>query len=346
MLDFWRQLGGARAATRRRRLVTGALAAAACLEGEPDSSLLRAARALRWQTREMRPTDQLIVEGFALVREAARRVHGKVHYPAQLAAGVVLASGGLAEMQTGEGKTLTALLPAFLYALAGQGTHVVTANDYLAQRDARFAAAVFERLGLTVGCVTSDLPYDQRGPQYACDVTYGAAREFGFDFLRDRLAAEALNEQGRAQGCATCAQQRARYFALVDEADSVLIDDARTPLLIAVGGNRESEDSEFYRWCHRAATALDAQRDMVFDHAQRSIRLTNEGCRRVLEIGRLPAGKESTFDRAFHQVEQSLVAHFLLRRDRDYVVRAEGVEIVDTSTGRIAAGRKWRDGLQ
>ena len=158
---------------------------------EPDSSLLRASQALRWQARAARPSDELIVEGFALVREASRRVHGQAHYPTQLAAGVVLASGGLAEMQTGEGKTLTALLPTFLYALAGRGCHVVTANDYLAQRDARFAGAVFKLLGLTVGCVSGEMPYEQRGPQYACDVTYGAAREFGFDFLRDRLAGEA-----------------------------------------------------------------------------------------------------------------------------------------------------------
>jgi preprotein translocase subunit SecA len=329
------RIGDARAAGRRRALVAGALSAAERLKAEPTSALREAAHALRWQARSAAPSDDLIVRGFALVREAARRVHGQAHYPTQLEAGVVLASGGLAEMQTGEGKTLAALLPAFVYALAGRGCHVVTANDYLAQRDARFAGAAFDALRLTVGCATGDLPYDQRHGEYACDVTYGAAREFGFDFLRDRLAGDPERRQ-----------QRGRYCALVDEADSVLVDDARTPLVIALGGEISNEEAEFSAWCHRAAETLDGACDMSIDRARRSIRLTQQGCQRVVGLARPPAWKAEGLDRVFHQVEQSLAARLLLYKDRDYIIDAEGVGIVDPSTGRVAAGRKWRDGLQ
>ena len=335
MIGALRRIGDARAAGRRRALVAGALAAAERLEAEPTSALREAAHALRWQARAAAPSDELIVRGFALVREAARRVHGQAHFPTQLEAGVVLALGGLAEMQTGEGKTLAALLPAFVYALSGRGCHVVTANDYLAQRDARFAGAAFDALGLTVGCVTGDVPYDERRGEYACDVTYGAAREFGFDFLRDRL----VEDQDRRQ-------QRERYCALVDEADSVLVDDARTPLVIALGDEISAEEAAFYTWCHRAAGALDGERDTSIDRPRRSVRLTEHGCQRVVALGCPPAWEAEGLDRVFHQVEQSLAARLLLCKDRDYIVDAEGVGIVDPSTGRVAAGRKWRDGLQ
>ena len=343
MIGSLRRVGDKRAAIRRRALVERVLASATRLHDLPEPELLRAAQALRWQARSAVPSDELIVEGFALVREATRRVHGQAHYPTQLDAGVVLSSGGLAEMQTGEGKTLTALLPAFLYALAGQGCHVATANDYLARRDAKFARAAFQLLGMHVGCVANDLPYEQRGDQYACDVTYGDAREFGFDFLRDRLAQDASDAIGSGSDCR---KQRRRYFALVDEADSVLIDDARTPLIIALAGELTSDEVDFYVWCDRIAKSLDAKQDMIFDHARRSVRLTESGCRRVVSLGRLPAWQGATLDRVYEQIEQSLTANYLLCRDRDYILDADGVGIVDPSSGRVAVGRKWRYGLQ
>jgi preprotein translocase subunit SecA len=318
------------------------------LESLSDAALREEAESLRWRTRAGVPSDELIIPGFALVREASRRVHRQAHYPTQLAAGLVLARGGLAEMQTGEGKTLTALLPALVHALAGRGCHVVTANDYLAKRDARFAAPVLERLGLAVGCVWGELPYDDRGPEYACDVTYGTAREFGFDFLRDRLALDAYNGQWRScdSGAATgeVTKQRPRYFALVDEADSVLIDDARTPLVIAVGGSQGEQEVQRYRWCDRAAKLLRAERDLIMDRKGQAIRLTKEGCRQLLQLGSPPSATAGMAE-VYHQVEQSLAAHMLLRRDRDYVMTDEGVQIVESSTGRLATGRQWRAGL-
>jgi len=339
VLEALRQFADQRSARRRQALVQAVLTADEHWQAQSDDELLRSARRLRVAAGAWRLADEMLVEGFALVREASRRVHRQSHYGVQLHAGVVLADGGLAEMQTGEGKTLTALLPAFLYALEGAGCHVVTANDYLARRDADFAAAVFQRLGLRVGCIAAALPYERRGAEYAADVTYGAAREFGFDFLRDRLQRDAL-------GADAVLQQRALHYALVDEADSVLIDDARTPLLIAVNSSQHSQEVDFYRWCDGAVQSLDSDRDLALDAPRRSIRLTDAGCRRIIALGRLPAWTAASPDRVFHQVEQSLTAHLLLRRDRDYIVADDGVGIVDPSTGRVAAGRKWRDGLQ
>jgi preprotein translocase subunit SecA len=336
MLTAWRNLAGFGAERRRRVLVQRIIAGCERLEAEPESALRRMSQELAWRVGGAAISDDAIVEGFALVREAARRVHGQPHFPTQLAAGVVLARGGLAEMQTGEGKTLAALLPTFLHALAGRGCHVVTANDYLAQRDARFAGAAFETLGLRVGCVTNDILYEERGPQYACDVTYGAAREFGFDFLRDRLS-----QEGGVAG-----RQRPRYFALVDEADSVLIDEARTPLVIALGAEPGDQEVEFLEWCSRVAASLDAPRDLSVDRSQRCVRLTHQGRRRVVDSGRRPTWDGAAVDRAFHQIEQAGAAQLLLQRDRDYVVSDGRVEIVDPATGRVSAGRKWRNGLQ
>lgn len=323
---------------RRAALLRRIVGAEATWRTVDDDALRRAGLGMRWRARGGAFADDAIVDAFALVREAARRAYGQPHYATQLLAGLVLVDGALAEMQTGEGKTLAALLPAFVQGLAGEGCHVVTANDYLAQRDAEFARGVLGRLGMTVGCVVGDLPYAERRPQYDRDVTYAAARELGFDFLRDRLANDAAKDLERGV-------QRARHFALVDEADSVLIDDARTPLVIAVEGAASEPELEFFRWCDDSARKLDAEA-MTLDATRRTVRLTQAGCRRVLASGRLPAWAGAAPERVFHQVEQSLAAHRLLRRGRDYVVDDRGVGIVDPSTGRVAEGRKWRDGLQ
>ncbi len=341
MLLTWPRTNVPRLA-RCRALAQRVLAAGERLRELPDLALQSAATALGWQAHVDGTSPQFLVDVFALVREASRRVHGQAHYVAQLMAGFVLARGGLAEMPTGEGKTLAALLPAFARALAGHGVHVVTANDYLAERDARFAGSVFELLGLRVGFITSEIPYADRGPQYACDATYGTAREFGFDFLRDKLAPDAA-------GAAATRQQRGLHFALVDEADSVLIDDARTPLLIAVDEGLAKGEAEFYAWCDAAASRL-AERTHFQRDDRRSLRLTNEGCRVVAELMLAREHEDGirppALERTYRQVEQSLVARLLMHRDRDYVVGASGVEIVDASTGRVSSGRKWREGLQ
>jgi preprotein translocase subunit SecA len=304
---------------------------------------------LRWRAISGIHWQQILPESFALVCEAARRVHGTPHFEVQILAGIALMGGGIAEMQTGEGKTLAALLPAFLRGLYGRGCHVVTANDYLAKRDAAFARPVFDLLGMSVGCIFDGLPREARSGEYACDVTYGTAREFGFDFLRDTLEADAVDPpvaHPRTGGItpATCGVQRGHDFALVDEADSVLLDDARTPLLIATQKD-DARDARLYQWSSAAADRLQAGVDFTIDEKSLRARLSQHGTHQVLRGREVPCTLGIDRQRLFDQVERSLIARHALCRDRDYVVASEGVVIVDSSTGRIADGRKWQDGL-
>ena len=307
---------------------------------------------LRRYDRNSRATAQqsllraLLPMAYAVVRESARRAHRQAHYEVQIMAGIGLFKGGIIEMQTGEGKTLAVLLPAYLHSLAGKGCHIVTANDYLAQRDASFASAVLEPLGVSVGCVVEGLPRDKRRAEYDAAVTYGTAREFGFDFLKDRLAGKSQSAMHRAgERCDGTVVQRGHYFALVDEADSVLIDDARTPLLIA---NQEAEDpfkQQMIRACHQIALGLDNQEQFELNHNLRSSALTKRGCLSVL--GRCPPEFVRVFgsDAIYRQVENSLCANYLFQSNRHYIVDAGKVVIVDESTGRVADGRKWQSGL-
>src|SRR5690606_35198233 len=207
-----------------------------------DVQLERSARELRWRCLSGEPLKRLMPAAYALVQEATRRATGLSHYPVQIMGGIALFEGGIAEMQTGEGKTLTALLPTFLHALAGQGSHVITSNEYLAERDAQLGASIFNRLGMTVGCIRHELKPDERGPEYAADITYGTAKEMGFDFLRDRLKKYGQTGHERTRpftgiegSQSDTIVQRGLHFALIDEADSILIDEAKTPLLIALG---------------------------------------------------------------------------------------------------------------
>ncbi len=341
---------GTRPPRRWRRLARQIAAASQQLESLPQLALQQQAQQLRWQAYTSTAIGRLMPHAFALVREASRRVHRQAHFEIQLTAGIALAAGRIVEMETGEGKTLTALLPSFLHALQGRGCHVVTANDYLAQRDAQFARPVFEMLGLTVGCVLSDLPQPQRGAEYGCDVTYGTAREFGFDFLRDALSQETAaaaqpisNGAASTTGTGDCVQ-RGQHCALVDEADSVLLDDARTPLLIA---NEAADPTArpLYRWSAVLANQLSTGRDFTIDPKSRRAHLTQRGCVQVVRCPKPPGLDVFDTQRIYRQVECALAAQHLLLRDRDYVVHSQGVAIVDQSTGRIAEGRKWQDGL-
>jgi preprotein translocase subunit SecA len=318
-----------------------------------DAQLERSARELRWRCMSGEPLPRLMPVAYALVREATRRATGLTHYPVQVMGGIALFEGGIAEMQTGEGKTLTALFPTFLHALAGQGCHVITANEYLAERDAELGESIFGRLGMTVGCIRHDISPDERGPEYAADVTYGTAKEMGFDFLRDRLKkyGQTGHERTRQFTGIESSQsdrivQRGLYFALIDEADSILIDEAKTPLLIALGEDNDAESVGLFRWCARAVDQLHAGVDYHYDPRRRSVCLSEAGCRRILALPKPASIARADSERVYRQLERALTAEFAFQRDRDYVVDEENkLAIVDESTGRLMDGRKWQDGL-
>ncbi|MBV9676187.1 MAG: preprotein translocase subunit SecA, partial [Acidobacteriaceae bacterium] len=289
--------------------------------------------------------DDILIEAFAVAREAGRRVLNMRHFDVQLIGGTVLHRGRIAEMKTGEGKTLVATLPSYLNALSGKGVHVVTVNDYLARRDSEWMGRMHRFLGLNVGTIVHDLDDNQRRAAYAADVTYGTNNEFGFDYLRD-------NMKFRLEDYV----QRDFNFAIVDEVDSILIDEARTPLIIA-GPSEESTD-KYYR-VNRIIPFLERGEviegkepgqsyttgDFTVDEKHRTVALTEEGVLKVeklLNTGNLydPANIEMN-----HHVQQGLRAHILYQRDRDYVVQDGQVIIVDEFTGRLMPGRRWSDGL-
>src|SRR5450755_2275662 len=272
-----------------------------------------------------------LVTAFALAREAGRRFLAMRHFDVQLIGGMVLHDGKIAEMKTGEGKTLVATLPAALSALAGRGVHSITVNDYLARRDAEWMSALYRGLGLSVGVIVHDLDDEQRRAAYGADITYGTNNEFGFDYLRDNMKYDLAN----------CVQ-RAHHFAIVDEVDSILIDEARTPLIIS--GPAEESTDKYYK-IDKIIPKLIQDIDYTLDEKHRQATLTEEGvskCERLLSLGNLydPAHME-----VIHHVYQGLRAHALYRRDVDYVVKDGEVIIVDEFTGRQMPGRRWSDGL-
>jgi preprotein translocase subunit SecA len=272
-----------------------------------------------------------IVPAFALVREAGRRFLNMRHFDVQLIGGMVLHEGKIAEMKTGEGKTLVATLPAALNALAGRGVHIVTVNDYLARRDAEWMSALYRGLGLSVGVIVHDLDDDQRRAAYGADITYGTNNEFGFDYLRDNMKYD----------LAQCVQ-RAHHFGIVDEVDSILIDEARTPLIIS--GPAEESTDKYYK-IDKIIPKLIKDIDYTLDEKHRQATLTEEGfnkCERLLGLTNMsdPANID-----VMHHVYQALRAHTLYKADVDYVVKEGGVIIVDEFTGRQMPGRRWSDGL-
>ncbi len=275
--------------------------------------------------------DEILPEAFATAREAAKRVLGMRPFDVQVIGGVVLHQGKIAEMKTGEGKTLVAVLPVYLNALAGKGVHVVTVNDYLARRDAEWMGQVYRFLGLTVGCIQQDMDNTERQVAYNCDVTYGQNNEFGFDYLRD-------NMKYRIEDMV----QRGHHFALVDEVDSILIDEARTPLIIS-GPSDERTDK--YYGANSIIPSLQKDKDYSVDEKQRTATLTEEGIARaekMLNVDNLydPANME-----ILHCVNQALVAHKLYHLDVEYMIKDGEVVIVDEFTGRVMPGRRWSDGL-
>ena len=302
--------------------------------------------------RELTDARPSQVEAIALIAESVRRTHGLVPHDVQLHAGHILAAGHLGEMATGEGKTLVALLPAFCFALAGRGVHVATVNSYLAERDCEFARPAFERLGMSVGLLVEKASKAEKHKAYASHVTYGVGTEFGFDYLRDQLAIRALGEvrprfhdilSGRSQARPDVVQ-RGHAFAVIDEADSVLIDEARSPLIVATGARNPHATPQMFHLADRIAAGLRDGEHFTREAPSQRLTLTRDGTRRALEM--------LTDDVLPHllriwqgYVEQALHARHRLRRDVHYVVTDGKVVIVDEFTGRPCPDRTWRDGM-
>jgi preprotein translocase subunit SecA len=326
------------------RYVRAAKGFEAPLQALSDAQLQAKTEEFRARLRAGTTLIALLPEAFAVVREAASRTLKMRHFDVQLIGGIALHEGRIAEMRTGEGKTLVATLPAYLNALPGEGVHVVTVNEYLAQRDADWMAPVFRFLGLSVGVIKNSQTPEEKRAAYACDITYGTNNEFGFDYLRDNLAFS-LEER----------VQRALAYAIVDEVDSILIDEARTPLIIS--GPAE-ESTELYARINELVPRLKRQEvedgpgDFSVEEKDKQVHLTEEGHEHVeqlmLQSGLLTQG-ESLYDatniRLMHHLNAALRAQALYRRDVDYIVRGGEVIIVDEFTGRTMPGRRWADGL-
>lgn len=321
------------------------------LQSLAQRDLLQMSQQLRWNARSGARLDRLLPEVFALGVEATRRVLGFRHYPVQVLGGIDLFEGHVTEMQTGEGKTITAVLPALLRGMVGRGVHVVTANSYLAERDAHEMGKIYSFLGLSSGCILPHMDDEERRRQYACDITYGTASEMGFDFLRDRLkrGAEFADSPFLDVFASSAAEeqpvQRELYCALIDEADSILIDEARTPLVIGVEQPNSSAMLALYHWCRDVVPQLTPRRDFIFDERQRAASLTQDGCRSVTLISKPIVLDGIETEKIYQYVEKALTAQLAYERDRDYVVTDGEVVIVDEGTGRKMDGRKWQEGL-
>lgn len=319
------------------------------LQTYSDAQLQQQTPLLRQRYEQGESLDSLLPEAFALVRESAWRILGMRHFDVQLVGGIVLHSGKIAEMKTGEGKTLVATLPCYLNALTGKGVHVVTVNDYLARRDAEWMGRLYQFLGLSVGSILHGMDDNERQQSYACDIVYGTNNEFGFDYLRDNMKFDLAEYV-----------QRDLHFAIIDEVDSILIDEARTPLIISGPGDTSSD--LYYRINsviprlqqgevieHRDSklgqTVKETTGDYTVDEKAKNANLTEQG---VAKVERL-LGVDNLFDpqhiELVHHVNQALKAHALFKRDVDYVVKDNEVIIVDEFTGRLMPGRRWSDGL-
>lgn len=300
------------------------------VSGLSDASLQAKTAEFKQRLADGETLDDLLPEAFAVVREASRRVLGMRHFDVQLLGGMVLHRGNIAEMRTGEGKTLVATLPVYLNALTGKGVHVVTVNDYLATRDSEEMGQVYRFLGLSVGLIVHDLSYEQRRRAYNSDITYGTNNEFGFDYLRDNMVVS--KEQ---------MVQRPLHYCIVDEVDSILIDEARTPLIISGPGEKSTE---LYSTLAGIVARLEKD-DYTMDEKQKTIAPTESGVAKVEKM----LGVKNMFDQEHlelnHLVIQALRARFMMHRDKDYVVKNGEIVIVDEFTGRLMFGRRFSDGL-
>ena len=291
---------------------------------------------LKEKIKQGKTLDDILPEAFALVREASKRTIGQRHYDVQLMGGIVLHQGKIAEMKTGEGKTLVATLSAFLNALSGKGVHIITVNDYLAKRDAEWMGKIYKFLGLTVGCLTSETLDEERKKIYESDIVYGTNNEFAFDYLRDNMKLSL-----------TDMVQREFKYCIVDEVDSILIDEARTPLIIS--GPVEESSTEYFL-CNKIINELNDKLYKV-DEKDRNVTLNDQGIdeveKKLKEINLLKG--ENFYDprnlSLVHHINQSLKANVLFQKDKDYIIKDNSVQIIDEFTGRVLDGRRYSDGL-
>jgi preprotein translocase subunit SecA len=316
------------------------------MKSRSDAELKAKTDEFRQRLKKGETLDDILPEAFAAVREAAVRVIGERHFKVQLIGGIILHQGRIAEMKTGEGKTLTATLPLYLNALEGKGAHLVTVNDYLAKYQAELMGKIYNFLGLTVGTITHDLDNDERRKAYACDITYGTNNEFGFDYLRDNMVVYKENMV-----------QRGLHYAIVDEVDSILIDEARTPLIISGQGEKSTD---LYQKADIIARRLKKQvfketddkqhgdeidADYIVDEKAHTATLTAKGVEKVEAFFKIENLSDIENLTISHHINQALKAHGLMKNDVDYVVKDGEIIIVDEFTGRLMYGRRYSDGL-
>ena len=316
-------------------------------QARSDADLQAQTAAFKQQLAEGKTLDDILPDAFVVCREAAWRVLGMKHFPVQVTGGIALHRGDIAEMQTGEGKTLVATLPAYLNALTGEGVHIVTVNDYLAKRDSEWMGKLYRWLGLTVGLIVQGMDGDARRAAYNADITYGTNNEFGFDYLRDNMVTYKANMV-----------QRGHAYAIVDEVDSILIDEARTPLIISGRGEDSSslytQVDRFVRTLHKSvvveledkvSTDEQADGDYVVDEKHKTCTLTAAGIKKAeayFKVENLAAAENMTLA---HHIDQAIKAYGVMQRDIDYVVKDGQVIIVDEFTGRLMIGRRYNEGL-
>ncbi|MBS3942131.1 MAG: preprotein translocase subunit SecA [Actinobacteria bacterium] len=342
VMDKLLRMGEGRKAKQTQKIVDEVNALADAMAALSDEQLQGKTDEFRARLADGADVDDLQVEAFAVVREAAWRVLKQRPYDVQVFGGIALHNGNIAEMKTGEGKTLTSTMPVYLNALAGNGVHIVTVNEYLAKRDAEWMGRVHNWLGLTVGVVHSGQTKDNKRQAYACDITYGTNNEFGFDYLRDNMAWDKRLQV-----------QRGHFFALVDEVDSILVDEARTPLIIS--GPAEQSADLYQVFARRVAPNLtkgeegdrpgEATGDYVVDEAKRTVAITEEGVAKVEQLLGIDNMYESVNTPLIHHLQNALKAKELFKRDREYIVVDGEVKIVDENTGRVLDGRRYSEGL-
>lgn len=321
-----------------------------------DAQLSDIALDLGFESRQTEKVESLIERGFALVQVAAQRQLKMQHYDVQLLGGFAMCQGNVAEMRTGEGKTLTATLPMFVHALAGRGALLATSNDYLAKRDAQWMQPIYRSLGLTVGVIQSDMSREQRRAAYQCSLTYGTMKEFGFDFLRDHSQEREQKQRelwyggadgGVAEAAAAKPVHRKPHFLLIDEADSILIDDARTPLIISAAQDEstQQQQTKLYQWSAESAKRFEEDVDYWYDREKRRVDLSPEGTALVRDTPKPTELDGVGLLEMYDFMERAIQVDRDYKRDRDYVVREGEIVIVDEATGRISEGRRWSKGI-